>query len=403
MKKQLSSNTVLALTIMAFLLVGCNTKTGLQENKEEFKQIGSVSYRVEAAPEWSNLFMRNSGWFGGDGIFAIPLNNGSTAGEVKNMFLFSDTMIGEINNGELQPGFSMVHNSVAYLVGTEPDPNKMRFAWKKKADGSPATFFTPQTDDAEEEDYYWLGDGFLNQALNNIYIFAYRVRNTGEGAFPFKVVGNPLIVIPTGSEPPFENQRQIETPLYIEGAPDSFGSFGAGIFVNTSAAGAPNPDGYVYIYGVKGADKQLIAARVKPENFEDFGSWKYWDGDGWSSDIDSVQAITNRVSNELSVSPIGHGKFALIFTVNGVGPKVGMRIGKSPVGPFGPIEVIWETDINDKDSSFFAYNAKGHPSISSPGELLVSYNVNSFNFFEKIKEHPHLYRPRFIRIVFKQQ
>jgi hypothetical protein len=30
--------------------------------------------------------------------------------------------------------------------------------------------------------------------------------------------------------------------------------------------------------------------------------------------------------------------------------------------------------------------------------LLISYNVNAFDFLNEIKETPNLYRPRFIRV-----
>jgi hypothetical protein len=77
-----------------------------------------------------------------------------------------------------------------------------------------------------------------------------------------------------------------------------------------------------------------------------------------------------------------------------------MQVGSSPVGPFGPRQKIWNTADDIKEKDLFTYNAKAHPALSKPGELLVSYNVNSFNFFEKIKQVPNLYRPRFVRIVF---
>src|SRR5690606_39935744 len=67
-------------------------------------------------------------------------------------------------------------------------------------------------------DYFWLGDGFVNTEKNNdTYIFGYRITNTGAEVFGFQEVGNVLIVIPAGSQPPFSDQRQLDTPLYIEG------------------------------------------------------------------------------------------------------------------------------------------------------------------------------------------
>ena len=77
-----------------------------------------------------------------------------------------------------------------------------------------------------------------------------------------------------------------------------------------------------------------------------------------------------------------------------------MQVGPTPAGPFGPRKKVWETTNYLEDKDLFSYNAKAHPAISKPGELLVSYNVNSFKFFEVIEQIPNLYRPRFVKIVF---
>jgi hypothetical protein len=406
MKRNLCTYSNFTFITIFLFLTGCAQNNEVKKGQKQFSQLGTVSYRVEKAPKWTGLFKRNSGWIGGDGIFSIPFV-GAHNDNSRVMFLFSDTMIGKINDNHLQNEFKLIHNSIAYLTGSKPDQDSLHFTWKEKGTGSPASMFVPKTNAAQKGDYYWLGDGFVDQSLNNLYIFAYRVRNkakvNGNKDFPFEIIGNSIIAIPAGGKPPFKNQRQLETPFYkSDTSGGAFRSFGAGILVNIKNAGAPNPDGYVYIYGVQGTNKQLIAARVKPEDFEDLKKWQYWSGNNWDSQIDSIQPITNEVSNELSVSAIGNSKYALIFTVNGIGPEIGMRIGESPVGPFGPKRIIWKSDVKDVDSSLISYNAKAHPAISSPGELLVSYNVNSSKFLQKIKEYPHLYRPRFIRIIFKR-
>lgn len=381
------------------LLAACGKKARLKNETGKADQSDSISYRVEKAPKWTKLFIRNSGWLGGDGIFSIRLNK-MDKDSSRVMFWFSDTVIGKVSSGQLQGGFTIIHNSIAYLNGSKPNPDHLHFSWKKD-DGSPAAMFTPKTDTAQKEDYYWLGDGFADQALDSIYIFAYRVRNTSDF---FRIAGNPVIAIPAGGNPPFKNQRQLKTPFFkLRTNEGGVRSFGAGIFVNTSQAGAPDPDGYVYIYGIRGTNKQLIAARVKPADFEDFDRWRYWNGSSWVPQIDSVHAITTGVSNELSVSPVGGGKYALIFTVNTIGPKIAMKIGESPAGPFGPTKIIWKSRVKDIDSALYSYNAKGHPALSTPGELLISYNVNSSDFLQKIKEYPHLYRPRFIRLIFNRK
>ncbi len=201
-----------------------------------------LKFTVEPAPEWSALLKRQTGWFGGDGIYTIPLNgveNKASKANDKVLFIFSDSMIGKLENGTMAPGYKMIHNSVAYLKGNKPVDGQMNFSWDTDKKGEAESIFIPQTPQTIASDYYWLGDGFVNQELNNaIYIFGYRVRNVGTGAFGFKEVGNTLIKIPSGAQPPYTDIRQMDTPFYLTDKNGDIGSFGAGIYVNTAKAGA---------------------------------------------------------------------------------------------------------------------------------------------------------------------
>lgn len=370
------------------------------------QDLTDIKFTVTEATEWTNLFARNNGWFGGDGIYTIPLN-GVEAGKPeakKTLFIFSDSMIGNIKDNKMEPGAKMTHNSVAILKGGKPVAENLSFYWKKDDKGSAETVFIPKTPLTGPTDYYWLGDGFVNQEQNNaIYIFGYRVKQVSDGAFGFSEVGNTLIKIAENEKPPYNNFEQKDTPFYLSSneTEKEMGSFGAGIFVNTAKAGAPDPDGYIYVYGVKGMTKKMLAARVKPKEFDDYAKWRFWDGATWNTEIKKAEAITDQVSNELSVSVLPDGRYALIFQQSGMGKIVGMRLGKSPIGPFGPIIKLWDTSDALNKKSYFSYNAKAHPSLSEKGELLISYNVNSFDFFKDLETEPHLYRPRFIKIKFK--
>ncbi len=363
----------------------------------------ALQYTVEAAPEWTNLFKRESGWFGADGVFSIPLSGVDKVGNVGNretLLLFSDTYIGEVKNGKPQPGNTMVNNTVAIVQGNSAQPDSLRFFYKKDEKGAPQTFFVPTSSTGKKE-HFWLGDGFVNQERQNtLYLFAYHIQITGPGVFDFIEPDVSLIAVPSNSSrPPFNQQRQIKTPLHIKNPTLGEGNFGAGILVNTRWTGAPNPDGYVYVYACVGADKNLVAARVKPKYFEDFSRWTYWNGKTWTKEMAQLQRITNAVSNELSITPLPDGRFALIFQVMGLSDKVGMRIGASPVGPFGEIQEIWRTP--EADQGLFCYNAKAHPNLSKPGELLISYNTITPDFWKDIQQDAHIYRPRFIRLKWK--
>lgn len=382
-----------------FLLIGCSTSKVTSN-----LSLNQLDYSIEEATDWTDLFHRNHGWFGGDGIFALPINgkeNEPPTDTTKNLIWFSDSMIGDVVNGKPK-NKKMVNNSVAILTGTIPDKDKIEFYWNESNEKI-KSLFIPNTPSSEEGDYYWLGDGFKNEFNGSIYIFGYRMHNEdAQDDWSFRQQGLNLIALPKGSIPPFTNQRQIETPFFFKAnsAKDD-GSFGAGILVNTKSAAAPNPDGYIYVYGTKGLDKNLVAARVKPENFEAFEKWRFWDGNNWTNNIDQIAAIVPHVSNELSVSPLKDGRFLLVFQEGGMSNVISIRIGASPVGPFGQAIPVYETKVPKENKNYFAYNAKAHPSLSGNGELLISYNINSFDFFNEIEKNPTLYRPRFFKLIFK--
>ena len=395
-----------ALWIASCLILFFSCSSGNHISQQPVNtDLASFKFTVEEATDWTNLFFRKSGWFGADGIFAIPENGVDTPGAAKNsetMLFFSDTMLGEIVNDSLKPGYLMIHNSVAIIKGDEAKKENIQFSWNKKTDGKPVALFTPNTHSSKEGDYYWLGDGFVNRELNATYMFAYRIRDTSNAAFGFAELGNVLIKIPMGSKPPFTDHTQIETPFFLQGTAETYGSFGGCVFPNTKEAGYKNADGYVYVYGVRGKAKNVMVARVLPKDFENFGKWRFWDGSKWNTDINTVANITDRASNELSVTPLPDGRYAMVFQTDGIGTAVGLRLSNHPQGPFGPVIKLYECQEPKIAKNIMVYNAKAHSNISRPGELLISYNVNSFDFWNDVKIYPNLYRPRFIRVKLLQ-
>ena len=397
----------LTIILLLFSLLACQNKPSEQASDDTTTHAAQDPYAfefsTEAAPEWTELFYRKSGWFGADGIFSIPLTGVDVPGNQGNtetLLVFSDTYIGEVgeDNAPL-PGNTMVNNTVAYIDGLTPTREHIRFHYHRDSDGRPATFFVPDNANAREGQYYWLGDGFVNQELDDkLHLFAYHVSMTGPGVFDFAVANVSLLTIPDARKPPFEGYEQVTTPLHINNDIVGEGDLGAGVLVNTAWAGAPDPDGFVYVYGCVGAAKQLVAARVRPAQFEDFDQWQYWTGDQWSADITQIGGITDNLSNELSVTPLNDGRYLLTFQVMGISDKVGVRVGQSPVGPFGPIIEVWTTPEINEPPGLLPYNAKAHPNLSQPGELLISYNTITADFWNDIQKNAHIYRPRFIKL-----
>ncbi len=396
-----------AFIAIAFAIMSCNNNDISNKAEEDSLSLTHLPFSVERAEDWSGMFLRRHGWFGGDGIFATTANGVEKEGAAKEsetIIWFSDTMFGDIVNDSLQSGYGMINNSVAYLQGGKPDIASIRFYWDQTPEGKPKSVFIPQTTATKEKEYYWLGDGFTNQEKNNdIYIFGYRISNIpGVAVFGFREEGNTLITIPANEKPPYKNMHQLDIPFFQNQPVDAVGSFGAGILVNTAKAGAPEPDGYMYIYGVRGKAKEVMVARVKPADIETFSEWRFWNGTDWTADVNNIKPIADRASNELSVTPLADGRYLMVFQKDGLGKFVGMRLGASPAGPFGPIIDVYDVSEDLKESkNLFPYNAKAHPVLSEPGELLISYNINSFDFDKDIKLFPNLYRPRFIRMKYQ--
>jgi len=400
-----SSQTLFTGFLSALLLISCSdspVSTDAKENKESKNlTLDSLNFSVEEAPEWTALFKRQRGWFGGDGIFSVNMNGKETpasSGDSTILFWFSDSMLGEIKDS-LQPGSEMINNSAALLKSNTADTAAIGFFWRKQ-NGRNTALFIPNTPHTKKGDYYWLGDGFINQEKNNdLYIFSYRMQNTGAAVFGFKEVGNALIIVPRESKPPFTTYRQVEIPFFEGKESDTAGTWGCGVYVNTKEAGVANADGYLYVYGIKGKDKKVIVARVKPADIESFQKWTFWDGKSWNHDAATLAPVADHASNELGLMQLQDGRYALIFHEDGLGKHVELKLGKTPSGPFGKTIKIWNCDKDiSMDKDFISYNSKVHPVLSKQNELIISYNINSLDFTNDLKQYPDFYRPRFIRL-----
>lgn len=391
------------LVICAFFFA-CSSKSSEKDSETVDIQINENDFTVEQAPEWTNLFLRKSGWFGGDGIFVIPYSGKDSEGSDSLLFLFSDTMIGNIDGEKLKPGSVMVNNSIAVLHDKVPDSSHISFKMAKAGEQYKA-IFTPKTDKPNKDQYFWLGDGFVNpEAGKDMFIFAYKIQNTHDNSgFPFKEIGNTLIRIPCKSQFPYADQKHTDLPFNNYTGSEETISFGAGIFNNSESAGEIDGDGFVYVYGIKGVNKKLVAARVKPGEIDSFDRWEFWNAKSWANDVKGAAALSDSVSNEMSISRLSKNKYALVYQLSGIFPEICLRVGPTPVGPFGPRITLYKTTNDIKGPNLFTYNAKAHPALSAKGELLISYNVNSFKFLQDIEKMPDLYRPRFIRVKFKKK
>lgn len=369
--------------------------------------VNAQTFKVEKATDWNALFDRTTGWTGADGIYAIPLSGtdvyqGNLSGST--LFVFSDTFIGDVDSeGHRLSGSTLVNNTLAKLEGADADPNAIKFVYMHDDKGKPQAVFKPETPDSQPGEWYWLMDGV---SVNDyVHVFGLRMKEGDGGVFNFAVAGVALLSAPVYSTTPLQDATQVDTPLFFN-PEDGRGEIilGAAVMANTLQSGNPEPDGYIYVYGTQNDDfnKKLVAARVLADSFSDFRTWQYWDGNAWNSSIENIAPLTGRVSSELSVSPMldGSGKYLLVFQKDTLSRQITIRIGDTPIGPWGKAIDIYTCPEPDLDKDIYTYNAKAHPHLSKPGELLISYNVNTFDFWDHFT-YADIYRPRFIRIKMK--
>ena len=341
---------------------------------------------------------RSEGWLGADGIYSIPLDGndhwGSAHKESATFFVFSDTMLGTADpETKGYRDVRMVNHSAAVLSKFDPaqenDPaDTMQFLYGKNADGSRSNLF---------EQRYWLQDGIVID--HKLHLTAFIPDNRWKPT-QIDLITLPLLPAETFDKQAFDWENVTITerfPLIAENEQYQL-LFGAGILDHTAT------DGYIYVYGyrdtLRGGRKHLVAARVKPEFFAEGEQWRFWNGRDWVKDLTGAfreeALLAERVSTELSVTPIAPDKFLLVFTQDVMSDRIAYKVGNSPIGPFGETVVFYQApEERAMGDNVRVYNAKAHPHLSAPGLLLISYNVNRPG---QLPRTTNQYRPRFIEL-----
>jgi hypothetical protein len=362
---------------------------------------------VPDAP-WTALFDRASGWTGADGVYSVPLvendrlSSGlSTSG--KTFFTFSDTFIGAVNpNGTRTPGSYLIRNTTALLTGGAADPARVNFNFRGTAAAAQPVFANNPNGS-----WYWPVDGAA--VGSDLYLFSLRMKPVS-GGFGFDYEGVTLFSTPitsgnlSNSPPTFWTYNKLDnTGLFVPaaaGAPSKI--FGQAVMNNTAQGGAYFPDDYVYVYGVRNdsLNKRLLVARVPREQLGDPAQYRFWSGSSWVPGAASAQPLAgaDHLSSEFSVTPMPDGRYLMVFSYDDAfGNRVAARYASSPTGPWGPAVTLYTCPEADLTPNAFVYGAKAHPALSRPGELLISYHVNTFEFNEHF-QNADIYRPRFITV-----
>ncbi len=108
----------------------------------------------------------------------------------------------------------MVNNTTAWMKGNKPQESAIEFEYNTDENGLPKSYFIPNNVLARDKEYYWLGDGFVNQEKDNaLYIFAYHVHKTGPNVFDFEQTNISLLKVEKPTKEGIKTQTQIPTKL----------------------------------------------------------------------------------------------------------------------------------------------------------------------------------------------
>ena len=389
------------LSAFLFLLSACN----LTPTKPAVYTVGAVSASPSAS--WDAVFTRTSGWTGGDGAYSISLEDGRT------LWLFSDTIWGDVAEGKHQAGTVMLNNTIATHADATPGqaPKKTDLSFFHGPEDSkhaPTSWIQPaphiEADrDASAGHWYWLGDGARLErgtARDRLVFFLNHIgRIEGdESVWAFESVGGALAVIENVSDP-VDRWRpiQLDNPHAIgraQAAREGRREISWGAAVHESGES-------LYIYGVReeaSRFKTLLLAKAPVDGVEDFGRWRFWSSSGWSASLSDAELVAHDVVNELSVEAVNVGGDPLLMMVHSqplLGSAILIRFAEHPEGPWTAPRPIYTVPEVAQETGRFTYAAKGHAHASDPDRVLISYVVNHMDFWAMLGD-ASIYRPRFV-------
>jgi hypothetical protein len=314
---------------------------------------------------WALFTRFDQGWTGGDGTNSVALPDGRT------VWLFDDTFLGPVNPDRTRPETApLIRNSLVVQDGA---------ALTTIHGGSrsaPRALFTPRGGAS----WYWLNDGTVEG--DRLRVFLLRFLRDGPEGWAWHWTGTDVATLRL---PELTIERIAPLPV------DNGVRYGAALLEAAE---------HTYVYGVEDLHHTKYAHVARAGRDALLGPWQFFDGRGWSDSASSTaRLLSASVGTEFSVIAVSDG-YALI-SFDTVDPlwewrEIVAHFAPSPVGPWGERTVLYLTPEAGQGRRF-VYNARAHPQFALDGDLLLSYNVNSFNFPDLYAD-ADLYRARFVRL-----
>jgi hypothetical protein len=312
-----------------------------------------------------------NGWLGGDGTYSTQLPNGQEAID------FSDTLIGTQTDG------------VATLTGIPRNSELVGSLSNLNADYA-GSFAAPESlipDHVNDADHYWDAGTYVENGQQLIYVnqFAESVFGVFTGQS-----GIAVLSLPASGKPTFGWVVPLPTD------PDTQW----GNAVTRTAT-------YNYIYGldsdpVSGTFYGMKMARVPNGDSLVLSDWQYWNGAAWvPGEQNAIPVNTGTILTGVTAQE-GEGGYIGVSIPGGVyaDTTVAVSYSCSPQGPWSaPTPVYTIPQVMD-NANEVAYIPTFHPELSSPGQYVISYDINNTTFtnFTTLDHNIDLYQPQFLQL-----
>jgi hypothetical protein len=402
---------ILLGTLTAATLVG----------QEPLRQQAAVNglTRTVPDPDWNAAFDRSEGWIGGDAIYSTPLPGGDM------LWLFADTYIGHVMDHRRQPGVRIVNNTLGRQARdpgapaySPPRPEDLSFLWDSSGNaGKPRAWIRPAgaPDDgpgAETAPWFWVADALVapgpqnaDTAPGRLLVVLWRLERTGAQVMGFRNAGCDLAIV---DDPRADwtkwRPRQFSISHGVSAATSNASRraevvWGSEVLLDPESADEPHLLIYGYRQPLQGS-MQLVLARAPAAQVEQMDTWQFRGASGWTPKLDAAATLAEQMTTEFSISPIETAdglRYAMVQCEPLLGDHILTRSATTPFGPWSAPQAVYQVPNLNRAKKHITYAAKGHPEVSRPGELLVSYVVNSLDFGESAT-NADIYRPRFVRV-----
>lgn len=320
---------------------------------------------------YNAIFTRDYGWNGGDGAYSLLLPDG------RILWSFGDSFYGQVDPERNRDGNKNVMVRNAFLVQENKQSDKLTSLNPGYLEHTKSLLKVKEAD--ESLIWYWPLDATV--CKDELQMVLMRMKKTGEGMWGFAgtAVDVALFSLP-----------EIKLKNIICNKVSGDLPYGSAIW--------EDDNGYTYLYGCtrNGLTTLLHVARVPDRNLTNV--WQFWNGNKWQSEPSDFP-IHREVSSMFSIWK-ENDKYFLLTKESNLGRKIFLFESDGPLGPFINRKLIYEVPEEHGAGNMFSYNAVVHPELSTPGELVISYSINTHNFWDNFNKpgSADKYRPVFIRV-----